>query len=137
VVFFPLLRLNDPAFCWQSPGCQNVVVAAELFTRGATSCPRTMSTVFTEEQARAYMHKLLATMSQPADPISSLPATSREHEVAGRDEADDQPEAHARRDPDAGALADEREPAPEFAKEMECNFAISIPAVSALSRQRP
>ena len=39
-------------------------------------------------------------------------------------------EARPRRDPDARPLADERAQRAEFAKEMECNFAISIPGVS-------
>ena len=57
-----------------------------------------MSAALTEEQARAYMHKLLAAMSQAGGSdlfiASEFPA---EHEVARRDEAADGAEAQPRR----------------------------------------
>jgi len=90
-----------------------------------------MSTAFTEEQARAYMHKLLATMSQAGGSdlfiASDFPASMKSQGAM-------KPMTNQKLTPDvtrmlAHSLMNESQRA-EFAKEMECNFAISIPGVS-------
>lgn len=89
-----------------------------------------MST-FTEEQARAYMHKLLAAMSQAGGSdlfiAADYPPSIKSHGAM-------QPLTQQKLTGEvtrmlAHALMNERQRA-EFAKEMECNFAISLPNVS-------
>jgi twitching motility protein PilU len=86
---------------------------------------------FTEDQARAYMHKLLAAMAQAGGSdlfiASDFPPSMK---------ADGQmrPLTTQKLTPEvtralANAMMNERQ-REEFAKEMECNFAISIPGVS-------
>jgi twitching motility protein PilU len=86
---------------------------------------------FTQEQARAYMHKLLAAMSQAGGSdlfiAADFPPSMKSHGSM-------KPLTNQKLAADltrmlAHALMNEvqRE---EFAKEMECNFAISIPGVS-------
>ena len=87
---------------------------------------------FTEEQAHAYMHKLLTAMSQAGGSdlfiANDFPP---EHEVARRDAAADRAEAQPARSRASWRtrMMNERQ-REEFAKEMECNFAISVPGVS-------
>ena len=90
-----------------------------------------MSTAFTEEQARAYMHKLLATMSQAGGSdlfiASDFPASMKS-------QGQMKPLTNQKLNPEltrmlAHSMMNESQRA-EFAKEMECNFAISIPGVS-------
>jgi twitching motility protein PilU len=85
----------------------------------------------TEDQARAYMHKLLAGMSQAggSDLFIShdFPPSMKSHGAM-------QPLSSQKLSGEitgklAHALMNERQRA-EFAKELECNFAISIPGVS-------
>jgi twitching motility protein PilU len=85
----------------------------------------------TEDQARAYMHKLLAGMSQAggSDLFIShdFPPSMKNHGAM-------QPLSSQKLSGEvtaklAHALMNERQRA-EFAKELECNFAISIPGVS-------
>ena len=86
---------------------------------------------FTEEQARAYMHKLLGAMSQAGGSdlfiASDFPPSMKSH-------GNMQPLTSQKLTPDATrklaeSMMNERQ-REEFAKEMECNFAISIPGVS-------
>jgi twitching motility protein PilU len=88
-------------------------------------------TVLSEEQARAYMHKLLAAMSQQggSDLFIShdFPPSMKAHGTM-------QPLAQQKLTGDvtkvlAHAIMNDEQRA-EFAKEMECNFAISIPGLS-------
>ncbi len=89
-----------------------------------------MSTL-TEEQARAYMHKLLAAMSQAGgsdlfiahDFPPSMKANGSMQALTGQKLTGDVTRVLAH------ALMNERQ-REEFAKEMECNFAISIPGIS-------
>jgi twitching motility protein PilU len=89
-----------------------------------------MSTL-TEEQSRAYMHKLLAAMSQAggsdlfisADFPPSMKANGSMQPLSNQKLSGDVTRAFAL------SLMNERQ-REEFAKEMECNFAISIPGVS-------
>ncbi len=87
--------------------------------------------VLSEEQARAYMHKLLAGMSQQGGSdlfiANDFPPSMKAHGSM-------QPLAAQKLTGDvtkvlAHALMNEEQRA-EFAKEMECNFAISIPGLS-------
>ena len=86
---------------------------------------------FTEEQARAYMHKLLAAMSQAGGSdlfiAADFPPSMKSH--GSMKPLTNQKLAAELTRMLAHALMNEvqRE---EFAKEMECNFAISIPGVS-------
>ncbi|MFM7462353.1 MAG: ATPase, T2SS/T4P/T4SS family, partial [Burkholderiales bacterium] len=84
-----------------------------------------------EEQARAYMHKLLAAMSQQGGSdlfiSNDFPPSMKAHGTM-------QPLATQKLTGDvtkvlAHALMNEEQRA-EFAKDMECNFAISIPGLS-------
>lgn len=88
-------------------------------------------TVLSEEQARAYMHKLLATMSQQGGSdlfiSNDFPPSMKAHGSM-------QPLATQKLTGEvtrilAHAMMNE-EQREEFAKEMECNFAISIPGLS-------
>jgi len=86
---------------------------------------------FTEEQARAYMHKLLATMSQAGGSDLFI---SAEFPPSMKSQGTMQPLTQQKLNPEvtrilAHSLMNEAQRA-EFAKEMECNFAISIPGVS-------
>ncbi len=89
-----------------------------------------MSTL-TEDQARAYMHKLLAAMSQAGgsdlfiahDFPPSMKANGSMQALTGQKLTGDVTRVLAH------ALMNERQ-RDEFAKEMECNFAISIPGIS-------
>ena len=87
--------------------------------------------VLTEEQARAYMHKLLGAMSQQQGSdlfiANDFPPSMKAHGSM-------QPLAAQKLTSDvtkvlAHSLMNE-EQREEFAKEMECNFAISIPGLS-------
>jgi twitching motility protein PilU len=90
-----------------------------------------MSAAFTEEQARAYMHKLLATMSQAggsdlfiaADFPPSMKSQGSMKPLTGQKLTADVTRMLAQ------SLMSEAQ-RQEFAKEMECNFAISIPGLS-------
>ncbi len=89
-----------------------------------------MSTL-TEEQARAYMHKLLAAMSQAGGSdlfiANDFPPSMKAH---GNMQALTQQKLNGEMTRVfAESLMNEKQRA-EFAKEMECNFAISIPGVS-------
>lgn len=84
-----------------------------------------------EDQARAYMHKLLGAMSQAGGSdlfiASEFPPSMKAHGSM-------KPLTSQKLTPDvtrmlANAMMNERQRA-EFAKEMECNFAISIPGLS-------
>jgi len=86
---------------------------------------------FTEEQARAYMHKLLAAMSQAGG--SDLFVAS-DFPPSMKVQGSMQPMSTQKLTADvtaklAHSLMNEVQRA-EFAKEMECNFAISIPGLS-------
>ena len=90
-----------------------------------------MSAAFTEEQARAYMHKLLATMSQAGGSdlfVSADFPPSMKSQGAMKPLTAQKLGAEVTRML-AHSLMNETQRA-EFAKEMECNFAISIPGVS-------
>ncbi len=85
----------------------------------------------TEEQARAYMHKLLAAMSQAGGSdlfiANDFPPSMKAHGSM-------QPLSSQKLTGEltrvfANSLMNERQ-REEFAKEMECNFAISIPGLS-------
>jgi twitching motility protein PilU len=86
---------------------------------------------FTEEQARAYMHKLLGAMSQAGGSdlfiAADFPPSMKSHgsmqPLTGQKLG-----AEVTRQL-AHALMNERQ-REEFARELECNFAISIPGVS-------
>src|SRR5438105_4294755 len=92
-----------------------------------TSCMATLN----EEQARAYMHKLLAAMSQAGgsdlfiahDFAPSMKAHGSMQPLSSQKLSGDVTRILA------NALMNERQ-REEFAKEMECNFAITIPGVS-------
>ena len=86
---------------------------------------------FTEDQARAYMHKLLAAMNQAGGSdlfiSADFPPSMKSHGSM-------KPLTAQKLTPDvtrmlAHSLMNETQRA-EFEKEMECNFAISIPGVS-------
>jgi len=88
-------------------------------------------TTLTEEQARAYMHKLLAAMSQAGGSdlfiANDFPPSMKAHGSM-------QPLTNQKLNGEmtrvfAHSLMNEKQRA-EFAKELECNFAISIPGVS-------
>jgi twitching motility protein PilU len=88
-------------------------------------------TTLTEEQARAYMHKLLGAMSQANGSdlfiAHDFPPSMKAHGSM-------QPLTQQKLTGDvtrvlANAMMNERQ-REEFAKEMECNFAVSIPGVS-------
>ena len=88
-------------------------------------------TTLTEEQARAYMHKLLGAMAQAGGSdlfiANDFPPSMKAH--GGMKPLSQQKlNAEATRIL-ANAMMNERQRA-EFAKEMECNFAISIPGIS-------
>ena len=89
-----------------------------------------MST-FTEEQARAYMHKLLGAMAQAGGSdlfiSNDFPPSMKAH-------GEMRPMANQKLTGDvtrklAHAMMNERQ-REEFAKELECNFAVTIPGVS-------
>ncbi len=90
-----------------------------------------MSTALTEEQARGYMHKLLAAMVQgggsdlfiAADFAPSMKAHGSMEPMSAKKLSADVTRLLAQ------SMMNERQRA-EFAKEMECNFAISLPGVS-------
>jgi len=87
--------------------------------------------VLTEDQARGYMHKLLAAMSQAGgsdlfiahDFPPSMKANGSMQPLSGQKLTGDVTQALA------NAMMNERQRA-EFAKDLECNFAISLPGVS-------
>lgn len=87
--------------------------------------------LLTEEQARTYMHKLLAAMAQAGgsdlfiahDFPPSMKAHGNMQPLSGQKLSGEMTRVFAH------ALMNERQ-REEFAKEMECNFAISIPGVS-------
>ncbi len=87
--------------------------------------------VLTEEQARGYMHKLLAAMSQAGgsdlfiahDFPPSMKANGSMQPLSGQKLTGEVTQALA------NAMMNERQRA-EFAKDLECNFAISLPGVS-------
>ena len=86
---------------------------------------------FTEEQARAYMHKLLAAMSQAGGSDLFI---AGDFPPSMKSDGAMKPLTAQKLTPEitrmlAHALMNERQRA-EFATEMECNFAISIPGVS-------
>ncbi|TMH34767.1 MAG: PilT/PilU family type 4a pilus ATPase [Betaproteobacteria bacterium] len=90
-----------------------------------------MSSSFTEEQARAYMHKLLAAMNQAGGSdlfiAADFPPSMKSHGSM-------KPLTAQKLTPDltrtlAHSMMNESQRA-EFEKEMECNFAISVPGVS-------
>jgi twitching motility protein PilU len=86
---------------------------------------------FTEDQARAWMHKLLAAMVQAGGSDLFIAA---DFPPAMKADGQMQPLTQQKLTPDvtrtlAHSLMNERQRA-EFAKELECNFAISIPNVS-------
>ena len=90
-----------------------------------------MTSPFTEEQARAYMHKLLATMSQAGG--SDLFVAS-DFPPSMKLQGSMKPMTAQKLSPEvtkmlAHALMNESQ-RDEFEREMECNFAISIPGVS-------
>ncbi|MEO7339103.1 MAG: PilT/PilU family type 4a pilus ATPase [Caldimonas sp.] len=89
-----------------------------------------MSTL-TEEQARAYMHKLLAAMSQAGGSdlfiAADFPPSMKSHGSMTPLTSHKLTAEAARRLAESMMNERQRE---EFAKEMECNFAISIPGVS-------
>ncbi|MDB5762486.1 MAG: PilT/PilU family type 4a pilus ATPase [Herminiimonas sp.] len=89
-----------------------------------------MST-FTEEQARAYMHKLLATMSQAGGSdlfiAHDFPPSMKAHGSMQPLTAQKLTGEITRKL--AHAMMNERQ-REEFAKEFECNFAVSIPGLS-------
>jgi twitching motility protein PilU len=86
---------------------------------------------FTEEQARAYMHKLLAAMSQAGGSdlfiAADFPPSMKSH-GAMKPLTTQKLSAELTREL-ANALMNEAQRA-EFEREMECNFAISIPGIS-------
>ncbi|OYU43256.1 MAG: type IV pili twitching motility protein PilT, partial [Burkholderiales bacterium PBB4] len=89
-----------------------------------------MSTL-TEEQARAYMHKLLAAMRQAGGSDLFI---SHDFPPSMKANGSMQPLTQQKLTGDvtqvlAHALMNEKQ-REEFAKEMECNFAISIPNIS-------
>ena len=87
--------------------------------------------LLTEEQARTYMHKLLAAMAQAGgsdlfiahDFPPSMKAHGNMQPLSGQKLSGEMTRIFAH------SLMNERQ-REEFAKEMECNFAISIPGVS-------
>lgn len=87
--------------------------------------------LLTEEQARSYMHKLLAAMAQAGgsdlfiahDFPPSMKAHGNMQPLSGQKLSGEMTRVFAH------ALMNERQ-REEFAKEMECNFAITIPGVS-------
>ena len=86
---------------------------------------------FTEEQARAYMHKLLATMSQAGGSDLFI---SADFPPSMKSQGAMKPLTQQKLNPEvtrilANSLMNETQRA-EFAREMECNFAISIPGIS-------
>jgi twitching motility protein PilU len=90
-----------------------------------------MSAALTEDQARAYMHKLLATMSQAGGSDLFI---SADFPPSMKSQGAMKPLTAQKLGPEttrlfAHSLMNEAQRA-EFAKEMECNFAISIPGVS-------
>ena len=90
-----------------------------------------MSAAFTEEQARAYMHKLLAAMSQAGGSDLFIAA---DFPPSMKSQGSMKPLTQQKLTSDvtrmlAQSLMTEKQRA-EFEKEMECNFAISIPGVS-------
>jgi twitching motility protein PilU len=90
-----------------------------------------MSAAFTEDQARAYMHKLLAAMSQAGGSDLFIAADfppSMKSQGAMKPLTTQKLAAETTRML-AHALMNESQ-RDEFEKEMECNFAISIPGVS-------
>jgi twitching motility protein PilU len=93
-----------------------------------------MSAAFNEDQARAYMHKLLATMSQAGGSDLFIAADfppSMKSQGAMKPLTTQKLGAEATRLL-AHSLMNETQRA-EFAKEMECNFAISIRAFRAFA----
>jgi twitching motility protein PilU len=90
-----------------------------------------MSAAFTEEQARAYMHKLLAAMSQAGGSDLFIAA---DFQPSMKSQGSMKPLTSQKLGADvtrmlAHSVMNETQ-REEFEKEMECNFAISIPGVS-------
>ncbi|MDF3035776.1 MAG: PilT/PilU family type 4a pilus ATPase [Paucimonas sp.] len=88
-------------------------------------------TTFTEDQARAYMHKLLAAMSQAGGSDLFI---SHDFPPSMKAHGSMQPLSQQKLTGEitrklAEAMMNERQ-REEFAREMECNFAISLPGVS-------
>ncbi len=87
--------------------------------------------VLTEEQARAYMHKLLGAMSQAGGSDLFI---SSDFPPSMKSNGSMQPLTQQKLTPDvtrtlANSMMNERQ-REEFAQEMECNFAMTIPGVS-------
>ena len=96
-----------------------------------TSTPASSTSALSEEQARAYMHKLLAAMSQAGGSDLFIAADfppSMKTQGAMKPLTTQKLGAEMTRML-AHSLMSENQRA-EFEKEMECNFAISIPGVS-------
>ena len=99
-----------------------------------TSTPASSTSALSEEQARAYMHKLLAAMSQAggsdlfiaADFPPSMKTQGAMKPLTTQKLGADMTRMLAH------SLMSENQRA-EFEKEMECNFAISIPACRAFA----
>ena len=88
-----------------------------------------MSTTFGPAEAHAYIHKLLAAMRQPGGSDLFIAC---DFPPSIKSQGNMQPLAQQKLTADTRALADadERQAAGEFEREMECNFAISIPGLS-------
>jgi len=87
--------------------------------------------MLTEEQARAYMHKLLGAMSQAGGSDLFI---SSDFPPSMKSNGSMQPLTQQKLTPDvtrtlANSMMNERQ-REEFAQEMECNFAMTIPGVS-------
>ena len=90
-----------------------------------------MSSAFTEDQARAYMHKLLAAMSQAGGSDLFIAA---DFPPSMKVDGQMKPLTNQKLTPEvtrslANAMMNERQ-REEFARELECNFAITVPGVS-------
>src|SRR4051812_21745571 len=99
--------------------------------RPAPARTRIIMSTFTEEQARAYMHKLLAAMTQAHGSdlfiANDYPPSMKAHgsmTPLGAQKLNGEITRKL-----AHAMMNERQ-REEFAKEMECNFAVSIPGLS-------
>jgi twitching motility protein PilU len=129
--FLPGAFSTRPCRCWQARGFPSNGVAFAVRTDAFSLSRSPMSAAFTEEQARAYMHKLLATMSQAGGSdlfVSADFPPSMKSQGAMKPLTAQKLGAEVTRML-AHSLMNETQRA-EFAKEMECNFAISIPGVS-------
>ena len=98
--------------------------------------PQSMSN-FSEEQARAYMHKLLAAMSEAGGSdlfiANDFPPSMKAH--GNIRPLTSQKLTGPSRVSLRNSVMNERQ-REEFAREFECNFALAIPGPVALSRQR-